>query len=427
MIIEKITDLGLFNLFKEIISIDQYYASKGKSDQSSQLDGRVRLGDKINAILDSITISLHLKDLTLFDLYTLNQISPHHDYWYDGIGFNVFGQSVDINGYPDIKHYINETKSVMNGIKSEYMDKNMKELFYPIGLFKYAGIIHFRGINILSLFDGFLEKFIYSNIKLENNEVSEKSVEITYQTIYKNFMDLFMKISYKNANKSSLIEDFIINKDIYSYIPLSYEKEFDFNIYKITCPNADVSINFFGTDDVKKINTSIQKISEYNEKINFNCDDFDFYFCCSLSIRAFLELYKSLKTYVHKSEIIDHQRFDILFSDTNYKFNIPHDAEKVYGTRINLMLNHNTECRNLIMSGNKINVVNHPINKYGMIISGQKIKFIIRMNLRDMMILNEERIKYGTEYIGKNKNRNFLCQLTDLSMNIWKNVFGLVW
>lgn len=423
MIIEKISESGLFNLFKEIISIDNYYAGKGKSDQTNDLDGRVRLGNNVSALLDSISVSIKLKDLTLFDLYTLSQMTQFFDYSFDGIGFNTFGNSIDINEYPDIKHYINETKSVINPIDVKEMGLKEKDSFFPIGLFKYTAIIHFRGMNILSLFDGFMEKFIYANIKLDNNKVSEESVKITYQTIYKKIMDLFLQISYKNANKSSLIEDFIINKDVYSYVQNSYEKDRIISPYKIVCPGS--SVTFFGVTDTNKLIDDINGFREYANTIESSDNDFYFYFGCSTSIKYFLELYTLLDSYTMESKIVDHQKFDILFSDTDYRLHIPSKIEKTYGTRINLMLNHNTESRNLIMAGKKVNVANHPANKYGLIISGQRIKFILRINLKDIKNLDKKRKDYGTQMFEGNRTKELLYEAVDLSKSIWKHIFNL--
>lgn len=423
MIIEKISDSGLFDLFKEIILIDNYYASKGKSDQSSDMDGRVRLGNNISALLDSVSVSIKLKDLTLFDLYTLSQMTRFIDYSFEEIGFNVFGNSVDINEYPDIAHYINETKSVILPISTNDMTEKEKQSFIPIGLIKYKALIHFRGMNILSLFDGFLEKFIYTNIKLDNNDISEESVKITYQAIYKKIMDLFLQISYKNANKSSLIEDFIINKDVYSYIQKSYEKTRIVSPYKIVYPES--SVTFFGVTDTHKLMDNIKKIQKKYANSFDSSDDFYFYFGCSTSILNFLQLYLSLNSYTVDSKIVDHQKFDILFSDTDYRLHIPNKTEKTYGTRINLMLNHNTESRNLIMSGKKINVANHPANKYGLIISGQRIKFILRISLKDIKNLDKIREKNGTKMINGIATKELLYEAVDLSKSIWKDIFKL--
>lgn len=430
MIINEIHESGLFDLFKKIIDIDNYYASKGKSDQSSDMDGRVRLGDNINALLEHVSITFDMKDLTLFDLHTLSKMTPHINWNFSGYGFNVFGNSINIKEYPDINHYINESKSVVNGIDLRlYRQKD--DILLPIGLKKYEANVTFQGLSILRFFDGFLEKFIYSNIKIENDEISEESKKITLQTIYKNFIDLFLDISYKYNVKSSLIEDFIIHKDIYSYIVNNELSLFESTPYKISYPHG--SIDLFGVNDSSSLVKNVEELkSMFNEDKKYKEHDIYFYFACSSTIHNFLLMnlctscgHSSLKTF----HIIDHERFDILFSDTNYKFKIPSDLEKTFGVRINLMFNHNTECRNLIMNNTKITNVNHPSNKYGLILSGQPIKFIIKVSLDDArsMINNWKDIDLSGDstsfdynpFIKTIKNLLLISNMTD---SIWKSL-----
>ena len=406
MILENILESGLFYLFEKLHGLDIYYASKGKSDQSSDLDGRVRLGDNMSVVLDQVSISLEFKNATVFDIYTFKKMSPYVNFYKEKIDDSVFGNSINISYYPDIMHYIKETKGVIESIATP----TLKNTFLPIGLYKYDGVIHFRGMNILPLFNGFLEKFIYSNVKFEGNLISKESVENIFQTIYKNFIDSFLNISYKNSFKSSLIEDYIIHKDIYSYVPISYVENGVTSLYKIQYPGGNV--NFFGVTNKDMLLSQIHQCKEYC-KSNVNLyTNFYFYFGCSTSIADFMNLYNNQDVRSHY-EIIDHQSFDIIFSDTNYRFHIPRELEKTHGGRINLMLNHNTECRNLIMSDNKITNSNHPSNKYGLIISGQRIKFVLRVSLNDVRCL----------YKFKNTiNEPILHQIKELTKSVWTGI-----
>ena len=433
MIINEIHESGLFDLFKKIIDIDNYYASKGKSDQSSDMDGRVRLGDNINALLEHVSITFDMKDLTLFDLHTLSKMTPHINWKFSGYGMNVFGNNINIKEYPDINHYINESKSVVNGIDLKlYKQKN--DILLPIGLKKYEANIRFQGSTILRFFDGFLEKFIYSNIKIENNKITEESEEITLQTIYRNFIDLFLNISYKSNVKSSLIEDFIINKDIYSYILYNKLSLFEATPYKISYPKG--TIDFFGLDNINSASRNILELkSDFKDHQKYKERDIYFYFVCSSTIHDFLIM--NLCSSVGDSSIqafkfIDHERFDIMFSCTNYKFKIPSELEKRFGVRINLMFNHNTECRNLIMSGDKLTNINHPSNKYGLILSGQPIKYTIKVSLHDVrkLISDWENIDIDS-YDGSFENNPYTNTIKNLLIisnkirSIWKSLIDV--
>ena len=77
MQIKEIYYSGVKEFIKDLLEIDEYYYSKGKSNKEKSMDGRVRLGNNQSSILNQMIISIYLNDVSLLDLFILRGMTSH--------------------------------------------------------------------------------------------------------------------------------------------------------------------------------------------------------------------------------------------------------------------------------------------------------------------------------------------------------------
>ena len=395
MIVDDIIFSGLREFIKELFEIDQYYYEKGLSNKDGGIDGRVRLGNNQASVLEQIMVTFKLSDLTLLDLDVISSfassvslINPN------GPGFtslnaptnkcvnihykkSPFSSVVDLSGVPDVLRYTEEAFNNYNEIKktNHYLAIRLS----PIGCFKVQAIAYFKGLDILSLFNGFIESFIYSHF--DNIESYDDKMKTVAGEIYRNFISIFTKKYYQEATKSSLIEDYMIYDDYYSYVNKDYSAP-SVSLAKVIHPCG--RIDFFGNSSNEMTDQLSMFRKKYDDRIATK-DTTYLYFACSTDFFTFL----TLKTCAKNIKIVGFEKLDILYSDTNYRFPLSMHDKSTYEVRINMMLHHNKEARNIVLNdrSDKEFVSNtnlsDPSLKYGMILAGQQIRYLIEVALEN--------------------------------------------
>lgn len=390
MVVDNIIFSGFKEFINELISIDQYYYEKGLSNKDKGLDGRVRLGNNQESVLEQIIITFMISDLSLLDLNIISSFASDIRLMKSGPsnendGFNIqygpspFSSVINLEGVPDILRYAEESHNIYKEIKKK--SPALAIQVSPIGCFKFKALVYFKGLNILSLFNGFIENFIYSHF--EPNDSYDEKMKTVGGEIYKSFVSLFTKRYYQESTKSSLIEDYMIYDKYYSYIKKDYGNS-NVSLAKVIHPCGEV--NFFGDSTAGKLQ---EELSMFRKAIESEVTDkktTSLYFACCSDFFTFLVL----KNFVKNIHIVDFEKFDILYSDTSYRFPLNAYEKSTYEVRINMMLHHNKEARNIVLNDksdekftSKTNL-SDPSLRYGMILAGQQIRYLVEVNLDDV-------------------------------------------
>ena len=136
MIVDNIIFSGFKEFINELIGIDQYYYEKGLSNKDKGLDGRVRLGNNQESVLDQIIITFMVSDLSLLDLNIISSFasdirlmkwgpSNESDRFNIQYGLSPFSSVVDLTGVPDVLRYAEESNNIYKEIKKK--NKNYKK------------------------------------------------------------------------------------------------------------------------------------------------------------------------------------------------------------------------------------------------------------------------------------------------------------
>lgn len=369
---------GVVELFRKLLDIDYSFSQKGKSDQSSTTsEGRVQLGANANSILSMISANFVFDQMTFFDIETMKAMATSVEAM--DLQFPLNPMPCELStieeAVPDLFNYIKETNSVLTSLKSNTKYEDIK-LLYPIGCFKFKAIVSFRGKDILLLFNGFLENYLYSKFKTCTDVTNEAESIIKRDTL-KNLMDSFMKNSYQASQKPSLIEDFIIQKEFYSYIKNT--DKYAFSLGSISYPGED--IRFYGGSSATTLQlTNFKKFIKEDSGLTGETNTI-----LTFGVISNIHIFMILKLFGKSFKIIANQKYDILYSDTKYQIKIDPEIQSQYGLRINSMLNHNTECRNIVIHDvNTSTNLSHPSSRYGMILTGQKIKYLIQISVSEL-------------------------------------------
>lgn len=378
---------GLIEFLAELYKIDDYYASKGNSNrENNNQEGRVQLGANSSSVLSNIQMTFEFADMTLFDIETMKKISTdvyvvNTHYSYNPTQFNITELA---KALPDISNYIQESSNVLSDIAKDNITDG--QLLYPIGCFKFDVIVSFRGKDILMLFNGFIENYIYSNFKRSNDLLDTETVEnIVKRDTLKVLMTTFMKVSYQSSQKPSLIEDYLIERDYFSFISKNNKIKVNRN-NKYTVSIASVLyssglIKFYGTNS----ETLNDELTRFRQKRIFDMGMFSNNVMITFGITSNMLIFFILKLFGTGFNIIANQKYDIPFSDTNYSFLVNSNTQKKFEIRINSLINHNNECRKIVIKDvNTSTNLSHPSNRYGMIFTGQHIKYLIQVTASDI-------------------------------------------
>ena len=235
MQIKEIYYSGVKEFIKDLLEIDEYYYSKGKSNKEKSMDGRVRLGNNQSSILNQMIISIYLNDVSLLDLFILRGMTSHiRIQQLEALNDHPFSKSIELDGLPDILRFVKESITINTLIKAD--DPNLVNKLRPVGLYRMSVFIDFVGVDVLSLFNGFLENYVYTHFEQPSDVDDENKIKEMGGELVKNCYSSFLTKFHQEAHKSSLIEDFIIHRDFYTYMKKDYLNPVNVELSKIGYP-----------------------------------------------------------------------------------------------------------------------------------------------------------------------------------------------
>lgn len=385
---------GLLDLFKDIYELDSEYSLKGKSDQTStSSDGRVQLGANSDSVLSMTSANFLFDNVNIFELDAMKSMSTSIEV-IDEPKFTYNPTDIDTpsleKSLPDIFNYIKECKSIFEDLAKDNIEDARS--IYPIGCFKFKVIVSLRGKDILLLFNGLIENYLYSTFKSKDELLQDDAESIIKRDTLKAFMSNFMKYTYQASQKPSLIEDFLIQEKYYAYIktpPIKYT----FSLASISHGFDNImAYGYNGNSLSTKVELLKKSISEDKEISVSSANNVMLTFGVSSNILTFM----MLKLFGINFKIIAHQKYDILFSDKDNMFYINGETRTRYGVRITSMIKHNIDCRNIALNDVKTESnLSHPTTRYGMILTSQQIKYLIQIpisKLNSMAVLHNGNI-----------------------------------
>lgn len=431
MIIDNIIFSGFKEFVTELLGIDNYYYEKGLSNKDKGLDGRVRLGNNQESILDQIVITFVLSDVTLLDIDTISSFASEvallpqdTSSEIDGVNIqykkNPFSSVINLSVVPDVLRYTDEASSIFHEIKKR--NQSLAIQLSPIGCFKFKAVAYFRGLTILSLFNGFIENFIYTHFdSIEDADI----LNVSGAEVYKNFVSIYTKRFYQESTKSSLIEDFMIYDKYFSYITKDYENNPTVSLAKVIHPVGE--INFFGDITPDKLQSQISMFRSGLDDKTVSEKNTNIYFVCSSDFFTFL----TIKNCAENLRVTAFEKFDILYSDTSYRFPLNAHDRSTYEVRINMMLHHNKEARNIVLNDksdkdfvSKTNL-SDPSLRYGMILSGQQIKYLLKVNLSDIPKVSSIKDNTPKLMIGDQYELNIIFDKIKKLSDVFKKASGI--
>lgn len=418
MQIKEIYYSGVKEFIKDLLEIDEYYYSKGKSNKEKSMDGRVRLGNNQSSILNQMIISIYLNDVSLLDLFILRGMTSHiRIQQLETLNGHPFSKSIVLDGLPDILRFVKESNTINTLIKAD--DPNLVNKLRPVGLYRMSVFIDFVGVDVLSLFNGFLENYVYTHFEQPSDIDDENKIKEMGGELVKNCYSSFLTKFHQEAHKSSLIEDFIIHRDFYTYMKKDYATPVNVELSKIGYPGG--AIHFYGQKDATSLMTEVSMFRVMkNNDIAHISNTYLFMTGC-LDFYSFLLLYSCVKGI----DVIAYESFDILYSDDSFQFPLSKAIKSKYDIRINMMLAHHKECKNIVINDkstdkytSKTNL-SHPSQRYGMILSGQLIRFVIKINMNEL-----DQYKVLTNSLPSDQLVEFLRKSNALANSIRKQLFS---
>lgn len=363
-------------LLYDLISINEEFKSKGKSDDNNPMT----LGQKKSFILDQIRITFKFEKANLLDIDVLKMLGSNlylnnkvdlDEYPFTSL-YNIDTMKALKDTQPDIFEYVMEVSSILKSLTKE--DHNEWKDFAPIGCYKFSGYITYSGNNISSIFGGLVEDLIYKLYK-DKKDLSDKEVDEKLKTtLYNNFMSKFLSTYYNNTTKRGLIEDYLMKTKYFDYVDRYNDSKvrYSYTIAKIRNLIGN-SISFLGNISEFEL---VNSIKNFNDKDSSLPSENEYYFVVSSDLITYL----LIKNFMSNLNVVAFESMDQIYSDKEMKIQSNLRVITTHGTRLNVMISRNKTIREIITKDTDSQLgLSMPYNRYGLMLSYQRIKYLVKL------------------------------------------------
>jgi hypothetical protein len=397
MTVKEITSVGILELFQDILSINKRMQELTVKSGSPEPNEKARLTDKASYLLDQCRVTFEITDATYFDVITfksfgdieiLTQVRKQ----------SPFSESYDLEfTHPDLYQFFKESDAILSEIAKA--NPPLASQITQIGTIKLHVLLTIRGTSILSLFNGFMEDYIYKFFGYKDTMNEEEDIPKIHGYIYSVFTELVIKRSQQNGIKKGLVEDFLINKKFFSFVN-------DTEVGNIVTPAKIIypegSITFFTKDpntvykDIEKFNKYLEKRTVYTDE---NLKDISVIFCCCSDMINFL-MFKA-ENPIH-AEIIAEEPIDVIYGKER-KYKVTPEFDITFGVRYKNLNEHNKKFKEILKQDHSKYALSLPYNIYNMIQCGIRTKYLVEVRLSEY--------KYQVKQV--ERSRQLVSQMVD--------------
>ena len=385
MKIESIKHNGLIDLFDMMISLKNVKSR----DETSSYDDETMInvfGAKQEMMMNNIQVIIKVKEATFFDIEILNRICDSiliQSIAHRTLPFSHEDETNVLNNlmvsHPDLHEYIKKNIALTVNLLNNESETIRENAFCisPIGCIYTNCTCVLSGMNVITLFNGFVDNFVFKNFK-SIEELHEK-IHFIEDTIYKNFLMKFCSTFSGYYERKAFTVDYLNRYNYFRFIPKTNENYFAIESIR----SSNHTIHMLG--EKIKVENVMKEISEY--KMDYNESTEVFYYVCDFDIISFL-LIKILFNHKYSPfKIICHESIDDLYSQTDLNLNTNlSEYLNEYAVRVSTILSKNIEMRRICsLDKSKLNL-SSVLNRYGLILVSQKIKFLMRVDLKIDMI-----------------------------------------